>query len=84
MRGRKAKKGSAVKGNDNRSLEDLVKGIPPELREQVRDFLVSLMERRVKRKCGPLRQDWAGSLREFKGKYTSLDLQKKALEWRGD
>jgi hypothetical protein len=31
-----------------------------------------------------LRQDWAGALRDVKNEYTSLDLQKKALEWRGD
>ena len=29
-----------------------------------------------------LRQDWAGALSEYKDKYTSLELQKKALEWR--
>jgi len=32
----------------------------------------------------PLRQDWAGALKEYRDQYTALDLQKKALEWRGD
>ena len=27
---------------------------------------------------------WAGALKEYKEKYTSLELQKKALEWWGD
>jgi hypothetical protein len=31
-----------------------------------------------------LRQNWAGALRDLKKEYTSLDLQKKALEWRGE
>ncbi len=35
-------------------------------------------------RCGKCRQDWAGSLWDFRSRYTSLELQKKALEWRGD
>ena len=31
-----------------------------------------------------LRQDWGGALKDFRDKYTSLELQKKAFEWRGD
>ncbi len=31
-----------------------------------------------------VRQDWAGALKDFRDKYTSLDLQKKSLDWRGD
>jgi len=31
-----------------------------------------------------LKLDWAGGLREYRDKYTSLELQKKALEWWGD
>jgi hypothetical protein len=31
-----------------------------------------------------LRQDWAGALRDFRDQYTSLELQKKSLDWRGD
>ena len=31
-----------------------------------------------------LRQTWAGALRDYREQYTSLELQKKALEWRGD
>jgi hypothetical protein len=28
--------------------------------------------------------DWAGGLREYRDQFTSLQLQKKALEWWGD
>ncbi|HEY9744407.1 MAG TPA: hypothetical protein V6C90_28270 [Coleofasciculaceae cyanobacterium] len=31
-----------------------------------------------------LRQDWAGALKDLREQYTSLELQKKALEWRDD
>jgi RNA polymerase sigma factor (sigma-70 family) len=31
-----------------------------------------------------LKQNWAGGLGDYREQYTSLQLQKKALEWRGD
>jgi DNA-directed RNA polymerase specialized sigma24 family protein len=31
-----------------------------------------------------LKQNWAGGLSDYSSQYTSLELQKKALEWRGD
>jgi RNA polymerase sigma factor (sigma-70 family) len=31
-----------------------------------------------------LKQNWAGGLSDYREQYTSLQLQKKALEWRGD
>lgn len=41
-------------------------------------------ETKVRPKQKKLRMDWAGGLREFRDKYTSLELQKKALEWWED
>jgi len=29
-----------------------------------------------------LKQDWGGGLKEYQNVYTSLELQKKSLEWR--
>jgi len=51
---------------------------------EVRDFVEFLLERRVCKRGRKLRQDWAGALRKYRDQYTSLELQKKALEWRGD
>jgi hypothetical protein len=28
--------------------------------------------------------DWAGALSEYRDRFTSLELQKEALEWWGD
>ena len=67
-----------------KSLEELIKDLPPDLRKAVEDFVRSLIEKRVRPQEGRLRQDWAGVLRDYRGQYTSLDLQRKALEWRGD
>ena len=67
-----------------KSLEGLVQELPPDLQKEVRDFAEFLLDRSRRRRPSPLRQGWAGSLREYRGQYTALDLQKRALEWRGD
>jgi len=67
-----------------RTLKDLVDQLPPELQQEVRDFVEFLLERKVRKRGRKLRQDWAGALRKYRDQYTSLELQKKALEWRGD
>ena len=65
-------------------LVEVTKELPEELQSEVRDFARFLRESRVPRPRRKLRQDWAGGLREFRDEYTSLELQKKALEWWGD
>jgi hypothetical protein len=65
-------------------LEELVKELPPDCQEEVRDFVEFLLERRGRKRGRKLRQDWAGALKDYRDQYTSLELQKKALEWRGD
>ena len=67
-----------------RSLDEMVKELPPRLQQEVKDFAQFLIERRVRPKRDRLKMAWAGGLREFRDQFTSLELQKKALEWRGD
>lgn len=67
-----------------KTMDDLMKELPPELKKEVEDFAEFLLERRARRTGGKLRQDWAGALRAYRDQYSSLDLQKKALEWRGN
>ena len=64
-----------------RPLEELIKDLPPDLREEVRKFAEVLIETKVRPKQKHLRMDWAGVLREYRDQYTALELQKKALEW---
>ncbi|MBM3476416.1 MAG: DUF2281 domain-containing protein [Armatimonadetes bacterium] len=68
-----------------KSLDELVQELPPDKQQEVRDFAESLL-REHDRPCQRrrLRLPWAGGLREYRDQYTSLELQKKALEWRGD
>uniref|UniRef100_A0A7V4WLH6 DUF2281 domain-containing protein n=1 Tax=Candidatus Caldatribacterium saccharofermentans TaxID=1454753 RepID=A0A7V4WLH6_9BACT len=67
-----------------KTLEEKIRELPPELRQEVEDFVEFLWEKRMRRVWGgkKLRQDWAGALSEYQKQYTSLELQKKALEWR--
>ena len=66
------------------TLKELIEQLPPELQQEVRDFVEFLLGRKVRKRGRKLRQDWAGALRKYRDQYTSLELQKKALEWRGD
>jgi hypothetical protein len=63
---------------------ELMRGLPDELQAEVRDFVRFLSASRARPKQKYLRQTWAGALREYRDQYTSLELQKKALEWWGD
>jgi len=65
-------------------LLETIKKLPPDLRKEVEDFANYLVEKQAWKKGKKLRQDWAGALKDYRNQYTSLDLQKKALEWRGD
>jgi len=67
----------------SRSLEDIISELSPTSREQVREYAERLLEHReTARKT--LRQNWAGALKDFAAQYTSVELQKKASEWRLD
>jgi hypothetical protein len=67
-----------------RRLEEVIGELPPDLQQEVLDFAEFLSQRRSPRKQKYLRMSWAGALKEFRQQYTSLDLQRKALEWWGD
>jgi hypothetical protein len=66
------------------SLESMMKRLPPHLQQEAIDFIQFLIEKRMHKKRTYLKLDWAGALNEYKDKYTSLNLQKKALEWWDD
>ncbi len=65
-------------------IEEMVKDLSPNLRQEAEDFIEFLLSKHSRKPATKLKQDWAGALREYKDKYTSLELQKKALEWRED
>ena len=65
-------------------LEELMKDLPPDVLDEVRDFIEFLLAKREPRGGKVLRQDWAGALSEFRDKYTALDLQHQATKWRSN
>jgi hypothetical protein len=67
-----------------KTLDEVVRQLPPELQREVRDFAELLLRRHTPPTQKRLRLSWAGALREFRDQFTSLELQQKALEWWGD
>lgn len=63
-------------------LEELIRELPPALRVEVCDFVEFLLAKRVQPRKRKLRQDWAGTLRNYPQQYTSLELQHVAPKWR--
>lgn len=68
----------------DKSLLEKLEKLPAEKRREVEKFVEALLKKQKPKTRGKLRQDWAGALRDYRDQYTSLELQKKALEWRGD
>lgn len=69
-----------------KTIEELMQELPPDLRQEVQDFARFLVETKIRPKNErlQLQLNWAGALSEFRDRYTSLELQKKAQEWWGD
>jgi len=63
-----------------KNIETKIKQLTPDLIEELDNYLDYLINKRAAKKSKKLSQDWAGGL---KGEnYNSVDLQKKALDWR--
>lgn len=65
-------------------LEERIRDLPPEAQRELEEFLEILISKHSKRGSRRLKQNWAGGLRDLRDKYTSLELQKKSLEWWGN
>ncbi|MDP2276655.1 MAG: DUF2281 domain-containing protein [Nitrospirota bacterium] len=57
--------------------------LPGDIQREAVDYIEFLMKKYGKReKKGAFRFDWEGGLSELKNKFTSVELQHKAAEWR--
>ena len=65
-----------------KELEEMVRELPPELQQEVKDFVESLIEKRLRRSRGKPNFSWAGALKELRDHYSSVELQHKISEWR--
>jgi len=63
-------------------IADRIKELPPELQQEVEDFIEFLREKRLKRTRGKPNFGWAGALKDLRDQCTSVELQHKISEWR--
>ena len=73
--------GSGLAAQD---MEDRLREMPEDLRRQVIDYMEFLLSkyRRRNPKARNFKFDWEGGLAEFSDRYTAVELQHKASEWR--
>ena len=64
------------------SLKELIEQLPPELQQEVRDFIEFLLERRTRRPKRQPKFEWAGALKDLRDRYTSVEFQHKIAKWR--
>jgi hypothetical protein len=62
-------------------LEELVRELPPDMHSEVRAFVESLLEKRLRAPKAELKLDWRGALRHLREQYTAVELEHQALEW---
>jgi hypothetical protein len=66
-----------------KNIERKINKLSPKLIDKLDayvDFLLSKNPKKTPERM--LKQTWAGGLKEYNEKYNSIELQKKALEWR--
>ncbi|MDN5319813.1 MAG: hypothetical protein PWP49_233 [Thermococcaceae archaeon] len=62
---------------------ELFQKLPDDLKKEVLDYIEFLLEKKAKKKEGRLKLTWRGALKDLKNRYSSVELQHKALEWWG-
>ena len=63
---------------------EVTKELPEELQTEVRDFARFVRDTHALRPAGKMKLDWRGALSDLRDEFTSVELQHKASEWRGD
>jgi hypothetical protein len=62
-------------------LEQMIKDLPPDLCQEIEDFIENLKERKGSKVKRQLKLDWAGACKELRDQYTSVELQHKISDW---
>ena len=66
------------------TLAEFVEQLPPDIQKEIKDFAEFLMEKKAKKSHKVPTFDWEGVLEDLGEQYTSVELQHKILEMRGD
>ncbi len=61
------------------TLEEKIKALPPELQQNVEEYLETLLNDYPSSDETKLKQSWAGALSDLRDKYTSVELQHKRV-----
>ncbi|MGQ3686056.1 MAG: DUF2281 domain-containing protein [Candidatus Loosdrechtia sp.] len=68
---------------DTKLIQTKLDELSEDLKKEVLDYIDFLIMKYSKEeKKGKLKFDWEGGLSDLKEKYTSVELQHKAMEWR--
>ena len=67
-------------GRISRTVEELMRELPPEAQAEVRDFAEFLRQKHTRKRDGEAKFKWAGVARDLRDKYTSVQLQHKISE----
>jgi hypothetical protein len=70
--------------NNIKRIEQKFNALPPDLLNELESYLDFLLQKIKTSEKGEFKQNWAGSMKKFRKKYTSIELQKKSLEWRSN
>ena len=65
-----------------KSLQELIEQLPPELQQEVQDFVEFLLQKHRHKRRGKPTFDWAGALKDLRSQYTSVELQHAIMRWR--
>lgn len=65
-------------------LEQMIRDLPPEAQQAVREFVEYLHAKYATPKPRRLRFDWEGALANLRDQYTSVELQHEILKEWGD
>jgi len=65
-----------------KSLDELMMRLSAEAQAEAWDFVEFLLGRSGKKTSGKPKFQWAGALKDLKGKYSSVDLQHEISKWR--
>lgn len=63
-------------------IEEKLKQLPQNLQQEVMDFIEFLTKKRQSSKKKKPTLNWIGGLKEYRDQFTSVELQRKATEWR--
>jgi hypothetical protein len=67
-----------------KSIEALIRELPPDLQQEVEDFIRSIIRKRKRTTGRQLSLSWRGALSDLRDKYTSVELQHEILKHWGD